>query len=192
MDERPLVLVDLDGVLWHLPFGVTVNFRRKSVAATRPEPQERGLPRRLVGAIYWWPLLWGPSLRRVNYEVAAAIGTNSDRSGRFLAVTNRPPRLSKVTRRLLGLAGLPDLPVHYNDTGLPSAYFKLDEARSHQTALFIEDDLMVANFLARGSITAVLLDRTYNAGETEPGVFRTSDRELANILSGTIRLLRPQ
>ncbi len=191
MDDRPLVMVDLDGVLWRFLLGLSVNFRRKSIPATRPQPRKKTFLRRLVDTIYWWPPLWGPPLRRINYEVAAAIGTNSNGDHRFLAVTNRPLRLYRVTHHLLGLAGLPDLPVRYNGSGLPSAYFKLEEAQRSRASLFVEDDLAIANFLAQSGITVFLLDRPYNRGEVEPNVFRTGDRNLANLLEGTIRLLRP-
>lgn len=180
--ERPLVLLDLDGVLFRLPWHLSSNFRYKKIPAAKPISKKGGGVKKLLRYLYWHPFLWGKPLRRINWSVVEAISLSREYS--FVAVTNRPPHLREATERLLSQAVLADLPVRYNETGVSPAYLKFEAACNPRVRFFVEDDASIADFLASQGINVVLIDRWYNRDYKirSPLVIRVREERLGHFL----------
>ncbi len=86
------------------------------------------------------------------------------RDGRLALMTERPPELRMITLRRLAAAGLDGVPLHHVGLGEHAAYGKRRIVRAVRPELTIEDDLWIAEFLARSGYETLLVDERYNQG----------------------------
>jgi len=157
MEHRPIVLVDLEGLLDHQWFG-SEPVLRDPVAALEPpvKRHERDLVTR------WRRDHWSEPERIIDPGVAATLKPFAD--GSLVLMTERPPELHELTAGRLAAAGFGTVPLHHVALGEHPAYGKRRIARSVRPALTVEDDLRIAEFLATYGYETVLVDERYNRG----------------------------
>jgi hypothetical protein len=174
MERRPIVLVDLDGSLDRHWLGGEPTLRRP-IPALEPRTHWRGDHSTELARI-------------IDPNVAAAL-LPYHRERTLVLMTQRPAELHERLERRLTTAGFSGVPLHHVARGEHPAYGKRRIARAVRPALTIEDDLRVAEFLAKYGYETLLLDDRYNRGAIRSvNLMRIARADLAKVLA--LRLAR--
>lgn len=188
MEGEQTVVLDLDGVLFRLPFDFSINFRKKKVS-TEIRDEVKGI-RKLLQRIFWSPLIWGWPIRRINRTIVEQI-LDAPVRFKFVAVTNRRPHLRAVTEDLLRRAGLGNLEVTYCDGAVSSAIEKLKRAQELEALCVVEDDFGNLEYLATNGVNTILLRRWYNKPDVlYPGMFWVNDDQLLGVFDDFLEEIR--
>lgn len=184
-DTRPLLSVDIDGVIARPLFGVSVLMNRRTSLAPHPAAVPEGPPPprvtdRLLQATYYRVRYTG---RRPRSGGAEALAAAREAGYRLIALTGRDWRGRVVTERWLDRHGLLDYfdALHMNDSGrygsrLPSPRFKEAVCAGLGVVRHIEDDPATAALLARNGVSVDLIDWPRSRGLAFPdGVTRRDD-----------------
>jgi hypothetical protein len=169
-DTRPLVTLDLDGVICAPPFGINLGISTRFLDASAPPAPARVPPRwasRVLDRLRF-------DFRRPLPEAAAAL-RELQAARRIVLVTGRRTSPEPWLRRH-GLADSIERIV-INDTALRSPHFKLDTIASLQPREHVDDDGRTAQLLAQHSTARVYLrdwPRNRDAAYA-PGVVRVAD-----------------
>jgi hypothetical protein len=169
MERRAIILVDLDGSLDRHRFG--------------GEPMLRGPIPALEPPARWRADRWTELARIIDRHVAAAL-LPYHREGALVLMTRRPAALHARLERRLTAAGFSGVPLHHVAAGEHPAYGKRRIARAVRLVLTIEDDLRVAEFLAKYGYETLLLDDRYNRGPIRSvNLMRIARADLAKVLA---------
>ena len=178
MDARPTLLVDLEATLDRHWFGSELVLRAPVPPLEPPLARgDRGL------ATKWKADRWSEPERLIDPNALAALRPYH-RDGRLALMTERPPELRAITVRRLAAAGLDGVPLHHVGLGEHPAYGKRRIARAVRPTLTIEDDLRIAEFLARFGYETLLVDDRYNRGPIRSiNLMRVARRDLVRVLA---------
>ena len=182
MESRPVVLVDLEGLLDRHWFGSEPVLRDPVPTLEPPvKRHERDLATR------WRLDHWTEPERIIDPSVAAALRPFAD--GALALMTERPPELHESTAQRLAAAGFGRVPLHHVALGEHPAYGKRRIARSVQPAITVEDDLRTAEFLATYGYETVLVDDRYNRGPIRSvGLMRIACPDLGRVIARRLEL----
>jgi len=181
MEQRPIVLVDLE-ILDRQWFG-SERVLREPVPTI--EPVVRRNERERAGR--WRADHWTEPERRIDPFMSAALATDQHDGG-LVFMTERPPELHELTDRRLAAAGFRGVPLHHVALGEHPAYGKRRIARTVRPSITVEDDLRIAEFLARYGYETLLVDDRYNRGPIRSvNLMRIRRADLAPVLA--LRLL---
>ena len=178
---RPLLTLDLDGVICRPPFGVNVGIQRSFLDPAREPARARVPPR-------WLSALVDPArfeLRRPLPGIRRALAQLA-RERRLVVLTGRRSSPARWLARH-GLAGLAEAVV-WNEGPLSSPHYKLRAVEDLGVAEHVDDDPRTAQLLAeRARCRVFLRDWPRNRSlPYAPGVTRISDLdELARRLRGS-------
>jgi hypothetical protein len=182
METRPIVLVDLEGLLDRHWFG-SEPVLRDAIPALEPpvKRNERDLVTR------WRVDHWVEPERIIDPSVAAALRPFAD--GALVLMTERPPELHESTVQRLAAAGFGGVPLHHVALGEHPAYGKRRIARAVRPALAVEDDLRIAEFLATYGYETVLVDDRYNRGPIRSvSLMRIARADLGRVIARRLEL----
>lgn len=170
MSERPVVTVDLDGVICRPPFGYNAGIHRGFLDAQAPPPQAFVPPRWLSAPLDRLRF----DFRRPLPEALAALAALAERR-RVVVLTGRRTSPAGWLRRH-GLEPFVDRVV-VNDTALSSPHFKLRWTAELAASEHVDDDGRTVQFLAQRSPVRVFLrDWPRNRGlPYADGVTRVAD-----------------
>jgi hypothetical protein len=178
MGARMVVLVDLEATLDRHWFGGELVLRGPIPAL---EPAIGRHDRSL--ATKWRADRWTEPERVIDLNALAALRPYH-RDGALALMTERPPELRTITLRRLAAVGLDEVPLHHVGLGEHPAYGKRRIARAVRPALTIEDDLQIAEFLARFGYETLLVDERYNRGPIRSiNLMRVGRADLARVLA---------
>ncbi|MSQ42483.1 MAG: hypothetical protein EXR65_05550 [Dehalococcoidia bacterium] len=180
-DARPLVTLDLDGVICRPPFGINVGISTDFLDASAP-PAPARVPPRLLSRV----------ADRVRFDYrrplpdAAAALRELQTVRRIIVLTGRRTSPEPWLRRH-GLADAIERIVT-NDTRMRSPHFKLDVLARLAPREHVDDDGRTAQLLAeRSPVRVYLRDWPRNRGaQYAPGVVRVAD------LAAFARLVRAE
>ena len=182
MEQRPVVLVDLEGLLDRQWFGSEPVLR--APIPTLEPPVKRNEHDLLTR---WRLDHWTEPERITDPSVAAALLPFAD--GALVLMTERPPELHESTARRLAAAGFGRVTVHHVALGEHPAYGKRRIARSVRPALTVEDDLRIAEFLATYGYETVLVDERYNRGPIRSvSLMRIARADLGRVIARRLEL----
>jgi hypothetical protein len=171
MRTPPIVLADLDATLERRWFG-DEPVLRDPIPALEPPPR-RGDH-------------WSEPERFID-PAAVAVLLPYHRSRSLVLMTERPEGLHERTVKRLAAAGFDGVPLHHVTLGEHPAYGKRRVARAVRPAITIEDDLRIAEFLARYGYETLLLDDRHNRGPIRSvNLMRVARAGLGRVL--TLRL----
>ena len=179
MNERPVLTIDLDGVICRPPFGINLGISRRPVDPRAAPPRAFVPPRWLAGPVDHLRF----DFRRPLPEAREALSALSALR-RVVVVTGRRSSPQDWLRRH-GLAAFVELVV-INDGSDASPHFKLHCVQELEAAEHIDDDGRTARLLARlGPAQVYLRDWPRNRDLPDAGgVTRVPDLlELARLLS---------
>ena len=153
-----VLLVDLEGTLDRHWFG-------REPVLHDPVPALEPTVKRKVHDLgsTWRAERWTEPERIIDPSAAAALLPHHQ-NGALVFMTERPEDLRLVTARRLATAGFTGVPLHHVALGEHPAYGKRRIARAVRPTLTIEDDLRIAEFLARFGYETLLVDDRYNQG----------------------------
>jgi hypothetical protein len=182
MEVRPVVLVDLEGLLDRQWLGSEPVLRDPIPTLEPPvKRNERDLATR------WRLDHWTEPARIIDPSVAAALQPFAD--GALVLMTERPPELHASTAERLAAAGFGTVPLHHVTLGEHPAYGKRRIARSVRPALTVEDDLRIAEFLATYGYETILVDDRYNSGPIRSvGLMRIARPDLGRVIARRLEL----
>ncbi len=182
MDTRALLLVDLEATLDRQWFGSELVLRAPIPAL---EPPVKRNDRELASK--WRAERWTEPERIIDPRTAAALRPYHEADALVL-MTERPAELRALTERRLAAAGFPGVPLHHVALGEHPAYGKRRIARAVRPALTVEDDLRIAEFLARFGYETLLVDDRYNRGPIRSiNLMRIARADIARVVA--LRLL---
>lgn len=182
MQHRPVVLVDLEGLLDRDWFGNEPVLRDPVPALEPPvKRHERDLATR------WRLDRWTEPERIIDVSAAAVLRPFAD--GALVFMTERPPELHERTAQRLAAAGFGTVPLHHVALGEHPAYGKRRIARSIRPALAVEDDLRIAEFLATYGYETILVDDRHNRGPIRSvSLMRIARPDLGRVIARRLEL----
>ena len=158
MEQRPIVLLDLEGLLDRHWFGSELVLREPIPALEPPvRPTERDRAAR------WRLDRWTEPERIIDPAMLSALQPYRD-DGTLVFMSERPPELRQPTEERLAAVGFGGVPLHHVALGEHPAYGKRRIARAVRPAITVEDDLRIAEFLATYGYETLLVDDRYNRG----------------------------
>lgn len=185
-DARPLLSVDIDGVLARPPLGLTATMNRDVSLTPHPASLREDRP----GTAGWIDRVLAASYYRLRYTgrgampgAVEALGAAREAGYRLIALTGRDWRGRASTERWLAREGMLELfdALRMNNSGregrrLPSPRFKEAVCADLGVARHIDDDPATAALLARNGVQVDLIEWPRSRGLVLPeGVARRSD-----------------
>jgi len=175
---RPLLSVDIDGVLARPPFGLTATMNRDVSLSPDPRPISEDEP----SGPDWFDRIMAASYYRVRYggrsPMPGAVDTLAaarDAGYRMIALTGRDWRGRASTERWLARQGMLAFfeAVHMNSSGrcgrrFPSARFKEAVCEQLGVQRHIDDDPATAALLSRNGVTVDLIEWPRSRGLALP------------------------
>jgi hypothetical protein len=187
MGARPLVLVDLEGLLDRHWFG-SERVLREPIPAL--EPPVRRNERDLAST--WRADRRSDPERNIDPSIAAVL-LPYHRDGALALMTERPGELRAVTEWRLAVAGFSGVQLHHVALGEHPAYGKRRIARAVRPAITVEDDLRIAEFLATYGYETLLVDERYNRGPIRSvNLMRIARGNLVRVLALRLERAIPQ
>lgn len=183
MSDRPLLTLDLDGVICSPPLGINLGIHRSFLDPDAVPPATRVLPSRLGVVLDTLRFEFRRPLAGVREALQSLAGSH-----RLVLLTGRRSSPARWLRRHALDNNLDEIVI--NETSLPSAHFKLRMVGELAASAHVDDDGRTAQLLAQRSSVAVFLrDWPRNRGlALAPKVRRVADlAELARILTADTR-----